>query len=116
MWTGWGLSIFEELLDKSLVDFVEELTAAGTGIKVAKEVRLASVPYFLVTMVPPSQIKARRHYLKNYGRCFAGAKSVDWCMKNNKSPSRADAIVLMDTLLQKGSWQSSFLLRSYSAY
>src|SRR5690242_14276646 len=27
-WTGWGLAIFEELVDKSLLDFVEELTAA----------------------------------------------------------------------------------------
>lgn len=79
-WAGWGLAIFEELVDKSLLDFVEELTAAGTGVK----------------------IKARRHYLRNYGRCFAGSRAVDWCLANAKSSSRQEAILSMTTLLQKG--------------
>jgi hypothetical protein len=39
-WAGWGLAIFEELVDKSLLDFVEELTAAGTGVKVTTFPRL----------------------------------------------------------------------------
>jgi hypothetical protein len=39
-WAGWGLAIFEELVDKSLLDFVEELTAAGTGVKVTTHPRL----------------------------------------------------------------------------
>ncbi len=47
-WAGWGLAIFEELVDKSLLDFVEELTAAGTGVKVTTHPRL---PLFVETVV-----------------------------------------------------------------
>jgi len=53
-----------------------------------------------------AQIKGRRHYLKSYGRCFAGAKAVDWCVANGKSSSRQEAILLMTTLLQKGTSES----------
>jgi hypothetical protein len=49
-----------------------------------------------------TQIKARRHYLRNYGRCFAGSRAVDWCLANAKSSSRQEAILSMTTLLQKG--------------
>jgi hypothetical protein len=48
------------------------------------------------------QIKARRHYLRNYGRCFAGSRAIDWCLANKKSFSRQEAISSMTTLLQKG--------------
>jgi hypothetical protein len=60
------------------------------------------------------QIKARRHYLRNYGRCFAGSRAVDWCLTNAKSASRQEAILSMTTLLQKGTLppQSSCATRS----
>jgi hypothetical protein len=86
-WSGWCLAIFEEeQVDKALLDVVEKMTAAVTGVK----------------------IKSRRRYLKNYGRCFAGAKAVDWCIANRKSSSRQEAVLFLTTLLQKGAHISLF--------
>lgn len=48
----------------------------------------------------PPILKDRRHHLKSYGSCFVGMEMVDWLLKKGEVESRAEAVAMMQKLLE----------------
>ena len=50
----------------------------------------------------PPLIKDRRYHLKLYESCFVGHDMVDWLLNKGEVESRAEAIAMMQKLLETG--------------
>ena len=50
----------------------------------------------------PPLIKDRRYHLKSYEKCFIGCDMVDWLLKKGEVESRAEAVAMMQKLLDNG--------------
>lgn len=48
----------------------------------------------------PPILKDRRYHLKTYSTCFVGHEMVDWLLKKGEVESRAEAVAMMQKLLE----------------
>lgn len=48
----------------------------------------------------PPVIRERRYHLKSYTKCFVGHEMVDWLLKKGEVESRAEAVAMMQKLLE----------------
>lgn len=48
----------------------------------------------------PPVLKDRRYHLKTYSTCFVGHEMVDWLLKKGEVESRAEAVAMMQKLLE----------------
>ncbi len=65
-------------------------------LAVGEELRL------LLHAESPPVIKDRRYHLKQYEACFIGHDMVDWLLNKGEVESRAEAVAMMQKLLETG--------------
>lgn len=94
-YTSYRDSISSQSQKKKMTSTVRASNKAAI-LAVGEELRL------LLHEEDPPLIKDRRHHLKTYDSCFTGNEMVDWLLKKGEVESRAEAVAMMQKLLDHG--------------
>ena len=94
-YTSYRDSISSHSQKKKMTNTVRASNKAAI-LAVGEELRL------LLHEEDPPLIKDRRYHLKAYESCFTGNEMVDWLLKKGEVESRAEAVAMMQKLLDHG--------------
>lgn len=94
-YTSYRDSISSHCQKKKMTNTVRASNKAAI-LAVGEELRL------LLHEEDPPLIKDRRYHLKVYESCFTGNEMVDWLLKKGEVESRAEAVAMMQKLLDHG--------------
>ena len=94
-YTSYRDSISSRSQKKKMTNTVRASNKAAI-LAVGEELRL------LLHEEDPPMIKDRRYHLKVYEKCFVGHDMVDWLLKKGEVESRAEAVAMMQKLLDHG--------------